>query len=186
MTNSPFLGCRSFNSLYGLLERVTSTHALTGGTWALGQKPRCFIGSSSEDRVIARALSATIADFCSPSLWEFAFPPGRTAIEALEAELRRCQFAVLVVEPTDETISRGIEWGSPRDNVVFELGLFMGLLGRGRVFLLSPTSMTLKVPSDLNGVTRLVYRGSADRNDIRSTLVAAVEDLRQAINRAAP
>jgi predicted nucleotide-binding protein len=46
---------------------------------------------------------------------------------------------------------------SPRDNVIFELGLFMGALTRTRTFVLAPSQVDLKIPSDLLGVTFLRY-----------------------------
>ena len=41
---------------------------------------------------------------------------------------------------------------SPRDNVIWEHGFFTGGLGRGRVFVVKPRGVDLKVPSDWGGV----------------------------------
>ena len=46
----------------------------------------------------------------------------------------------------------------PRDNVIFELGLLMGALGRERVFILKPRNVDIRIPSDLLGVTWLDYK----------------------------
>src|SRR5262249_46203633 len=53
----------------------------------------------------------------------------------------------------DFTKSRGVETKSPRDNLIFELGLFMGALGRRRAFpIVAPGKNTaVKLPSDLLG-----------------------------------
>ena len=61
---------------------------------------------------------------------------------------------------------------APRDNIVFELGLFMGALGRSRTFLVQPRGAGLKVPSDLMGITPLTYE--AGLSDELATLVAPV------------
>jgi predicted nucleotide-binding protein len=57
----------------------------------------------------------------------------------------------------DMTVSRGLRKKTPRDNVVFELGLFMGAIGRDRTFIVSPRKNDLKLPTDLLGVTHLSY-----------------------------
>jgi predicted nucleotide-binding protein len=133
---------------------------------------------------VARALvSAGLADFCAPALWEFAFDPGQTTIEALEKQLGLCQFAVLVLEPTDVVVIRTQEWGAPRDNVIFELGLFMGALGRGHVFLLCPTQVQVRIPSDLGGVTRLNYEPPTDPKDLQNALIKPVGQLQEAMKK---
>ena len=63
------------------------------------------------------------------------FKPSITFIEALEEELAQSDFAVLTLTPDDQTESRGKVSMAPRDNVLFELGLFMGRLGRNRTLL---------------------------------------------------
>jgi len=67
-------------------------------------------------------------------------------------------FAVLVLAPDDLTISRGKRKACPRDNTIFELGLFMGALSRDRTYIISPKSLDLKIPTDLLGVTPLTYQ----------------------------
>lgn len=59
---------------------------------------------------------------------------------------------------------RDEEWSTPSDNVVFELGLFMGSLGRQRAILMEPKGVKLKLPSDLAGITTIKYhyKASAD------------------------
>jgi CRP/FNR family transcriptional regulator, cyclic AMP receptor protein len=55
-------------------------------------------------------------------------------------------------------VSRGKKKSSPRDNVIFELGLLMGALGRDRVFILKPKGVDVRIPTDLLGVNWLEYR----------------------------
>lgn len=69
----------------------------------------------------------------------------------------QCDFAVAITHGDDETTSRGKEWPAPRDNVIFELGLFMGRLGRKRAILMEPREDGVKLPSDMAGVTTIPY-----------------------------
>jgi hypothetical protein len=66
-------------------------------------------------------------------------------------------FAVLVLTADDLTSSKGRRTAAPRDNVIFELGLFMGVRGRRRAFaVIAPNKAgKLKLPSDLAGNTKL-------------------------------
>jgi CRP/FNR family transcriptional regulator, cyclic AMP receptor protein len=46
-------------------------------------------------------------------------------LESLEAQVDNSDFAIAIAHADDATASRGSTWPSPRDNVIFELGLFM-------------------------------------------------------------
>ena len=62
------------------------------------------------------------------------FAPSAFPIESLEQVLRTVDFAALVLSPDDTVVSRGTTTDAPRDNIIFELGLFMGVLGHFRTF----------------------------------------------------
>lgn len=66
-------------------------------------------------------------------------------------------FAVLVLTPDDTVTSRRLEQPAPRDNCIFELGLFMGALGRNRTYIVKPRDSDIKIPTDLLGLTPLTY-----------------------------
>ena len=76
-------------------------------------------------------------------------------LETLVSEARSFQYAILVLTPDDLVIKRDQQVMSARDNVLFELGLFMGALGRQRTFIVSRQDMTL--PSDLAGIMPAKY-----------------------------
>lgn len=98
-------------------------------------KPSVFVGSSSEGLEFARAVRSLLESDSEVTVWrEGAFRVGGTYIDTLAALLPRFDFAVLVLTPDDIVVSRDKEHFGPRDNVVFELGLFMGRLGRARTF----------------------------------------------------
>jgi hypothetical protein len=76
----------------------------------------------------------------------------------LTEQVDKADFAILVMTPDDITESRGQENVSPRDNVVFELGLFTGKLGIERCYCVHPDVPGLKFPSDLLGISTARYR----------------------------
>lgn len=115
------------------------------------QKFRIFIGSSSEGSEIANELRTKLAAVAEAAIWTGIFHLGDTSIESLFAELRKATHAVLVATADDSAKVRGKRYSTPRDNVIFELGLFMGRLGRKRTYLIAERS--LKLPSDLAGLT---------------------------------
>lgn len=83
------------------------------------------------------------------------------------------------------TKSRGDEWPSPRDNVVFELGMFVGRLGRARAILMEPREEKVKLPSDLSGVTTITYNFKQGE-DAATLLGPACNRLRDHINALGP
>jgi predicted nucleotide-binding protein len=77
---------------------------------------------------------------------------------------REFDCAILVLTPDDMIVKRGSATTAPRDNIVFEAGLFTGTLGRGRTFLVYDRTATISLPSDLAGVTAATYAERSDRN----------------------
>jgi CRP/FNR family transcriptional regulator, cyclic AMP receptor protein len=126
-------------------------------------KPILFIGSSKEHLTVAETLAAGVPkDIASVTLWsDGVFGASKFPIEDLETQIGIADFAVLVIGPDDRVISRGSESDAPRDNVVFELGLFMGALSRSRTFLLAPRGHKIKIPTDLLGLTTIQFDPSA-------------------------
>jgi len=123
------------------------------------EKIRLFVISSREALPIAYALEATFkGEEFETKLWtDDVFKISSYTLEDLEREIDAADFAVAIAEPDDHTKSRGKGWPSPRDNVIFELGLFMGHLGRRRAILMEPRDEGVKLPSDLAGVKTVPY-----------------------------
>jgi predicted nucleotide-binding protein len=91
--------------------------------------PRLFIGSSTEALEVARTLEELLSKDANVDLWPHVFALGEMPLEALLKELDKCQYAVLVISDDDVILSRHAEQPGPRDNVIFEAGLFMGRFG---------------------------------------------------------
>ena len=128
-------------------------------------EPVVFVGSSSESIAEAEWLSGSLDRRAVTSrLWtQGVFQLSNTAIEDLMKMATESDFAVLIFTPDDMTTSRGKTNASPRDNAVFELGLFMGALGRSRTFLVVPRGSQIKLPTDLLGMTHLPFRSGGKK-----------------------
>jgi len=122
-------------------------------------QPVVFAGSSSEQLEIAREIQLGLCD--DPMVvrvWtDGVFKASRTSIENLVSAVSDSDFAVLVISSDDTVQSRGAEHEAPRDNVLFELGLFMGGIGRQRTFMVKPRGVDIKIPTDLLGLMPLDY-----------------------------
>jgi predicted nucleotide-binding protein len=163
-----------------LLQRnslVSSTH----------DKIRVFIISSVESLPIARSIqNAFEHDPFLVTVWtDGVFKVSNYTLQSLEDAVDQSDFAIAIAHSDDLTKIRGLEWPTPRDNVVFELGLFMGRLGRARAILMEPREEKVKLPSDLAGVTSIAYR-HGDVKDMASLLAPACNQLRDYINKLGP
>jgi hypothetical protein len=136
-------------------------------------KLRVFIGSSTERKNVVRALGKLLRPTYQVTEWyKDVFAPGSSVLPDLQMEVNRAHLAIFVYAPDDEIVLRKARLVQPRDNVIFELGMFMGKLGPRACFLLVPTdrptnSLPLRIPSDLLGLTTLRYsQSSFDRSPI--------------------
>ena len=91
--------------------------------------------------------------------------------------MEQCDFAIAIAHGDDTTTSRGNKWPAPRDNVIFELGLFMGKLGRHRAILMEPRGEGVKLPSDMAGITTINYVFDPDK-DTEAKFSPACNELR--------
>ena len=121
-------------------------------------------GSSYEGIAVAEALQARLDEVAEVTLWtQGIFDPGANFLEALIKTLDTTDFAILVMTPDDVILSGDEVSLAPRDNVLFELGLFMGRLGRERCFFVHERDLKLKISSDLLGISAVKYRRFAQR-----------------------
>lgn len=147
-------------------------------------RPVVFIGSSKESLTPAREIQSLLShDDLVPRPWTDGFRPSATAIENLERELAGADFAILVLAADDVVESRDATHNAPRDNVIWEHGFFTGGLGRGRVFIVKPRGVDLKLPSDWGGITILDYDPNGTLDDLPSRLGGAVNAIRKEILR---
>jgi hypothetical protein len=118
--------------------------------------PRLFIASSSESLSAANALKRHLELLgISSVIWDRAFQASRTNIENLEALTAQVSGAIFLMGPDDVQVFRKRRLHSVRDNVLLELGLFVGKLGRPHCTIVRPTLTDWRWPTDLDGVASL-------------------------------
>ena len=123
-------------------------------------KPRIFLGSSAQQEQLLQALTRGLQDIADVDPWTTVFNPGVSTLNRLVELTREVDFAAFVFAQDDWT-TKGASpeaasgQASPRDNVVFEAGLFGGALGIGRTFILHANGA--KLPTDLLGLTSIRY-----------------------------
>lgn len=127
-------------------------------------KPRLFLGSSGKQEKLLQSLTRGLGDIARVEPWTTSFNPGTSTLERLIELTKEVDFAAFVFAQDDWTAAHptaGSEapgQASPRDNVVFEAGLFGGVLGMRRTFILHASGA--KLPSDLLGLTCVRYPGA--------------------------
>jgi Predicted nucleotide-binding protein containing TIR-like domain len=147
------------------------------------ERPLTFIGSSGEGESIARAVERNLNIKSETYLWRHTFAPGKSNLESLVEKAPAFDFGVLVLTPDDVIESRGVTMNSPRDNLLFELGLFIGRLGRERTFAVYNSEEPLKLPSDLAGVTLSPYRQYKNKKkNLEAQVSAACTPILEAID----
>ena len=145
-------------------------------------KPALFVGSSSEGLDLARAVRSLLTDDAEVTLWnEGLFTIGSTFIESLVNVVTHFDFAAIVLTPDDLMKSRQLTALGPRDNVIFELGLFMGRLGRSRTFVIRPGGEQVKIPSDLAGLTAAIYDWPRADGNHKAAVGPACDSIRHMI-----
>ena len=147
------------------------------------ERTRVFLISSGEAVEIARAVHTALSydDFDVIPWNEGVFRATSYTLKTLEDEVDKADFAIAIAHGDDTVESRGADWPAPRDNVIFELGLFMGRLGVDRAILMEPRDEKVKLPSDLAGVTTITYRFDPVDRDRAAKLAPACNRLRDYI-----
>jgi CRP/FNR family transcriptional regulator, cyclic AMP receptor protein len=166
-----------------LARRLEQRNALVT---SVSERIRVFIISSAEAIEIARTIQNGFDhDPFAVTVWtDGVFRASHYAIESLERALDQSDVAIAVAQPDDITESRGQLRATPRDNVIFELGFFMGRLGRHRALLVEPRGEEISLPSDLAGINTITYR--YDAADLTRCLATACNRLREIIRDLGP
>lgn len=134
------------------------------------RKPRIFIASAVESLDVADAFNLNLDHQAEVTVWKHGFNLSQNTIDSLVKMAESVDFAIFIFTPDDIAEIRNQQKHIVRDNVVFELGLFLGTLGKERCFIVKPRDTDLHLPTDLLGLTPADYNG--ERSD--GNLEAAV------------
>ena len=147
-------------------------------------KPRIFLGSSGAQKKLVQGLTRGLEDVAHVDPWTAVFNPGTSTLTRLVELTQEVDFAAFVFARDDWTAANqpasppaGSGQASPRDNVVFEAGLFGGVLGLRRTFILHASGA--KLPTDLLGLTCVRYDdagNAAEMKAINQKLRKAIEN----------
>jgi len=151
----------------------------------MGRKPRILVASTWEaSREVADGLCANLSKFAEVTMWdEGLFVTGEYFLHSLARQAAATDFIVTILSPDDEATSRGSTHPAPRDNLIFELGLFLGIKGRGRVFAVVPGNQPIKLPSDMNGITYATYEATRSDGNWESATRTASYSIRKAVEK---
>jgi hypothetical protein len=148
-------------------------------------KPTLFIGSSSESLDVAYAAQKNLEDVAEVVVWKQGiFELTKSYLESLLDALEDTEFALFIFGLDDITKIRGNEVKTTRDNVIFELGLFIGRLGRHRSFILTPAEVSdFHLPTDLLGIGTATFQPPSRSDRLQAALGPACHDVRMAIRK---
>jgi molybdenum cofactor biosynthesis enzyme MoaA len=129
---------------------------------------KVFIGSASESDQWANAVHRALNPTVNSKTWRHGtFAATGYPVTSLLEEISHSDFGVFICEGIDHITGLDGPDGrneatrlAVRDNVIFELGMFISALGMERTFILVPSddASGVKMPSDLSGVTFEYFR----------------------------
>ncbi|MBA6339773.1 nucleotide-binding protein [Colwellia sp. MB02u-10] len=151
-------------------------------------KHKLFIGSSVEGLVFADSVKAILEhSSIRAEVWtQGTFMANGYPLEQLEAALDKHQYGLFVMTPDDIILRRDEQLPVARDNLLLELGMFIGRYGRNNCFILIPRGEGApKMPSDLTGFNTIDYDADWSRESIDAAMGTPVRNLRVAIEKIA-
>lgn len=144
--------------------------------------PRVFVACSREALRFAEAIQQNLVS-ADVTVWnQDAFRVGNALIDELSRNLQMSDFGIIVFAPDDIVTIHGVEQYTVRDNVLFELGMFIGRLGKERSFIVRPKS-NIRIPTDLWGVITATYDYERAENEPAAAFGVACAQIKDAIKR---
>lgn len=134
------------------------------------RKPRIFVASSRESLDVADAFNINLDYQAEVTVWKNGFALSQTTIDSLVKLAESVDFAIFIFTPDDIAVIREATQQVARDNVIYELGIFTGTLGKDRCFIVKPRDVDLHLPSDLLGLTPADYNGSRTDGNLEAAV----------------
>lgn len=135
-------------------------------------KKRIFIGSSSEQLTTLNDIVDLLGDTVECIPWTDAFALNKSGLDSLIKQTRLADFSILIATKDDLTKQRGESLTKPRDNVVFEFGLFLGAAGPEKCYLIAEEDTDL--PTDLDGITVAKFTRNAGQYNSLDKIVESI------------
>jgi len=142
-------------------------------------KKKIFIGSSSEELSLAEKVRDQLLPNYDVTIWNekvwdtSVFKINQNFLADLLKASLQFDFGILIGTTDDKVIFRGEEVMQPRDNVIFELGLFTGRLGTSKCAFL--IEKDVKLLSDFKGLT-LAYFDKTSSDSLENA-VKGIEEM---------
>ena len=139
------------------------------------RKKKIFIGSSKKEESLAKKARIILEKefpfeviVWTDELWEKGtFRLNSSTLDGLMKATLRCDFGLMIGTKDDKVEVKGQEKFKARDNVIFELGLFMGRVGLTHVAF--AVEHDLDVMSDADGIC-LAYFDKHKRDSFKSAI----------------
>lgn len=149
----------------------------------MSDKPTVFIASSNEANSVSEAVFIKLEQEVRAKLWTNAFDLSSITITNLISKTKEADYAVFVFHPDDKSLIREKEYDIVRDNVILELGMFIGTLGLEKCFILVPRSAEtfFRLPTDLAGVTVTFYNDQDP--DLTDAVTGCCAQIKQSIKK---
>lgn len=148
--------------------------------------PRVFVASSTASAPLAHRLADRLKPDIAADVWDTLFKPGDNTLDNLLLFSSLYEFGIFVLSADDLTTTKDVQRYQPRDNVIFELGIFMGAVGRSRAFavVVDAGDGDVKLPTDLAGNTYVKVRLKSPTETRRA--VEAIRDRILDLSKTAP
>jgi hypothetical protein len=148
------------------------------------RKPRLFIASSAESLEIAEAVNVNLDHDLEVTIWKNGtFKLSSTTIDDLVEKSSSVDFALFIFAPDDIANIKSRQEHVVRDNVIFEMGLFIGAIGKTRSFILKPRGVGMHLPTDLIGTTPADYEAGRSDGDLVSATNRACSLIKTEVDR---
>ena len=146
-------------------------------------KPRLFVASSKESLNFAYAIQEELEYDAEVTLWsQDIFTASQNNLKSIISSAYEFDFGIFIFSPDDITIINGNNMKSARDNIIFEIGVYMAMLGPERCFFIIPRERSdFRIPTDLLGIEPLTFDTSRSDNNYRASFGPSCNRIRKVI-----